>query len=589
MSGKRSRSKARARAGKKKTPSSESSAPEAADASRPDGWLNMPRRTDRAATALCAVIALATGSLWVLASADFDIWPLAYLAIIPSLWLIERAPTTRRALLYGWLAGFSCNALGFSWITELMTRHADMPWILGLLALLLLAGYQALVFLLFAAAVRGVRRRSAEILGRPLLMVLVAPLAMVTFEMLVPFIFPWYLAISQAWVTPVIQIAEFTGPVGVTFAVVAVGAGLYDLAVESSPRRRMWAACGIVGLLALVLSFGYIRLAQIDDRRARAAHLSVGLVQSNIALDSSHRRSADELLGDLQRVSAELERDGAELLVWPESSYPYGIARSDAADAPLDHPARVRRDFQAPLIFGALTVDMSAQAQSPEHSQGPPPAHNSAIMLAPDDGFVGRYDKIYRLMFGEYIPGVETFPFIRDLLPDAANHLSAGDEVTTFPFAHQGRSYQLGPIICYEDILPHIGRELAELHPHLLVNITNDTWFGDTSEPWQHLALSVFRAVELRTDLVRAVNTGVSAHIDAAGRVRARSYVIDPVVDPRPASGLLADVALVEGGHGVYARIGDVFGYLCVAVTLGLWLVWPWLWRRRRSPENQSA
>lgn len=589
MSGKRSKRKNRGRGGRGPARRPRTADGPPAGVSEPASrWRDLPARTDRAATLVCIAVAALSGSMWVLSSADFDIWPLAWIAMVPLLWLIERAPSRRRAWFYGWLAGLACNAFGFYWITELMTRHAAMPWILGLAALLLLAGYQALVFMLFAAAVRGVRRHSREILGRPLPMVLLAPLAIVAFEILVPFIFPWYLAISQARVPPVIQIAELTGPVGISFVIVAISGGLYDALFESERRRRLMCAGGAAGLLAAVLVFGYVRLHQLDEERAQAPHLTVGLVQSNIPLDPNHQRAPSELLAELQRVSTDLERAGADLLVWPESSYPYAIARSDRGDGGLDNDARIRRGFAAPLIFGALTIDIDPRASARSASRNRPPPYNSAIMLGGDDSFIGRYDKIYRLMFGEYIPGVETFPFIRDLLPEAANHLAAGGEVTTFPLVHEGVSYRLGPIICYEDILPHIGRALADKRPHLLVNITNDTWFGDTSEPWQHLALSVFRAVELRTELVRSVNTGVSAHVDAGGRVRAQSYVIDPVADPRAPSGLLVEVALIEGGDTFYARVGDLFGYLCVAAVAGLWLVWPWLWRRRQRRAGSA-
>jgi apolipoprotein N-acyltransferase len=137
-------------------------------------------------------------------------------------------------------------------------------------------------------------------------------------------------------------------------------------------------------------------------------------------------------------------------------------------------------------------------------------------------------------------------------------------------------------MICYEDILTDFNRELASHHPHLLVNLTNDAWFGDTSEPWEHMALSVYRAVEMRTDLVRAVNTGVSAFIDASGRVYHKTYAVDPHITPRAVDGIVDDVRLMEGGHTLYAAIGDLFGYLCVAAMLFLWQVLPRLDARRR-------
>lgn len=536
-------------------------------------WRDLPARGSRAAVIACVLVAVVSGAMWVLASADFDIWPLAYVAMVPGLWLIERAPTRRRALLYGWISGLSVNALGFYWITELLTRHADLPWVLGVLALLLLSAYQALVFLLFAAAVRGVRQWSAARRGRPLPMVVIAPLAMVTFELLVPFIFPWYLAVSQAWVAPVIQIAELTGPLGVTFVLMAVNGALADLLLaEKGPRDARWSVVAAAALVAVVLGFGLWRMRAMDEIRAQAPALRVGLVQSNIPLDPEHQRPPDELLADLQEVSAELERAGAGLLVWPESSYPYGLARSMRADFPAEEDARIRRGFSVPLVLGAITFDV----EEPDR-----PPYNSALMLDASGAVTGLYDKIHLLIFGEYIPGVETFPFIRDLLPSAAGHLSRGHRLTSFPFAYRGAEYRLAPIICYEDILTGIGRDVAAHEPHLLVNITNDTWFGDTAEPWQHLALSVFRTVELRTEMVRAVNTGVSAHIDAAGRVRMTSYVVDPARSTVGATGHLAEVALIEGGDTFYARFGDVFGYACALALVFVWLVWPAILRRR--------
>ena len=160
-------------------------------------------------------------------------------------------------------------------------------------------------------------------------------------------------------------------------------------------------------------------------------------------------------------------------------------------------------------------------------------------------------------------------------MPRSAGHFARGQDIVTFPFEHEDETYRLGPMICYEDILPAFGRKLAALRPHLLVNITNDAWFGDTSEPWEHLALSVFRSVELRTDLVRAVNTGVSAFVDATGRVYAKTYAVDPVKTPIGADKLLAEAALLEGGGTFYARHGNLFAYLCLVLTLLLWLVWP--------------
>jgi apolipoprotein N-acyltransferase len=522
------------------------------------------RHRGRVLVALAAV----SGAMWFLSGADWDIWPMAWVGIVPVLAAIEAAPTVRRAVVLGWLSGLVANVGGFYWVTGMLVRFGHLPRPLAILGLLLLCGYQAVVFGFFAAAVRHIRQRSAAHFGAPLPMALLAPLAMVAFEMLVPFLFPWYLAITQAWVVPVIQIVELTGPVGVTAMLMAVGGGLYDLAASSpsaSWQRRYLPIAGASGFVGLALVFGVVRMGQIDERRAAAPAVDVGVVQGNIPFDQKGLKRQDLAAGQLQglqTVSAELEADGADLILWSESSYPYVIERSRKQDFPETSRRRIRGDFQAPLVIGAVTV--------PDDPEEFP--YNSAVYVDRDGTFAGRFDKIFLLMFGEYIPFRD---IIGGLVPKSAGHFERGKEIVTFPFTHQGVTYRLGPMICYEDIIPQFGRKVSALHPHLIVNLTNDAWYGDTSEPWEHLALSVFRAVEARSDLVRAVNTGVSAFIDANGRVMSRSYAVDPHETPTPMTGHMDKMTLMEGGHTFYARFGDVFGWTLTLATMLLWIGWP--------------
>jgi apolipoprotein N-acyltransferase len=131
-----------------------------------------------------------------------------------------------------------------------------------------------------------------------------------------------------------------------------------------------------------------------------------------------------------------------------------------------------------------------------------------------------------------------------------------------------GKLWRLGPVICYEDILQGYLREVGKLHPDLLVNLTIDSWYGAVSEPWEHLALSVFASVELRVSLVRAVNSGVSALIDPNGRVLKKTYANDPYRQPRAADGMVVSAPGVSGGHTVFVAVGNLFAYLCLAATL---------------------
>lgn len=534
-----------------------------------------PTKEERKAHWQSIALAILSGCLWFLACADFDIWPFAYFAMVPAFWVVERAPTRRKALFYGWIAGVVANAGGFYWITSLLERFGHLPMIVAILGLLLLAAYQAVVFWFFFMVLRSIRNRTKALTGTPLPMVLLAPIIMVSFEYLVPFMFPWFLAITQAWVIPVIQIAEYTGPLGVSAFLMLVNGAIYDI-LTTSPKQRKISGGIAVATAAFVVIFGYVRMAQVDSMRQDAPTLKIGVVQGNIPFDEKGSKRKDLAAGqlrDLQAMSAKLESEGAEFLMWTESSYPYPIPRDQTEDFDPKYRARIRRGFTLPLMLGALTFE--------KNSEEPP--YNSALMLESDGSFSARFDKIFLLMFGEYIPLVETFPSLKDILPKNASHFSRGTQIETFPLHHKGEDYRLGPMICYEDILPDFGRKLAVNHPHLLVNITNDSWFGDTSEPWEHMALSVYRAVEMRTDMVRAVNTGVSAFIDAKGYVYSKTYALDPKITPKPVDGLLAEVRLMEGGHTFFARFGNVFAYLCLFGTLFFLLIW------HRLPRNQRS
>lgn len=517
-------------------------------------------------------LALLSGVLWFLGCPDFDLWPLSWVAMVPALYAAERASTTRQAFFYAWLAGAVGNGGGFYWITNLLVRFGHLPWAAALVGFVLLCAYHALVFGAFGAVTRVVRQRT----GLPA--ALVAPLAMVTFELALPVIFPFYVAICQAWQAHVIQVADLAGPLGVTALLLMVNGAVYDLLTER--RRRIRSSLVAAGVMLTALGYGHFRIRQVERARAAAPQIDIGLVQPNVPFDQKgveRAEMAPRQLDDLQEQSRRLSERGADLIIWPETSYPFTLPRTLTHDFREGNPFRIRVGFDTPLVVGAVTRDRSAGGQRFPY--------NSVIMVDREGNFTGRFDKTFLLVFGEYTPGREIFPWITRLMPDTAGHYAAGSEIVTLPFrTPDGREWRLGPMICYEDILAGFGRELAARHPHLLVNVTNDTWFGETSEPWEHLALSVFRAVEMRTDLVRAVNTGVSAFVDAAGRVYARTYAVDPALHPRAADSIMARAALIEGGHTVYAKVGNLFAYLCAAATAVL-LVLPRL-RRRRAEAN---
>lgn len=512
------------------------------------------------------LLSILSGTLLFLACADFDIWPLCWIGLVPLLWVLlddDGQPRTRSPFFYGMVAGMFANGGGFYWIVGLLQRFGHLPWIAAAPLFLLLIAYQALTFGLFAVIVCRLRMH----LG--VKVTWLAPIVWVACELCVPYVFPWYLSITQAWVPTVIQIADITGPLGVSFLLVLSNGALFDVlhAIgRAKPGRRLRAFLGTpllaVGTIVLCLAYGTVRIHQVDEARQHAEKLRVGVVQANVGIHEKFVPGLREQQHALHlSLSQQLTSQGAELILWPESSYPYAMARPVNSDFPVGDRRRVQNGFQTPIVFGALTVDRKGISDYD--------MFNTAIMLDQEGKAVGTFDKNFLLIFGEYLPFAHELDFLRRAIPEISN-FSRGTETTTFPIDVRGKRYSLGPMICYEDIIPAFGRRLfADKNPpNLMVNITNDAWFGATSEPYEHLALAVFRAVEHRVELVRAVNTGVSAYIDAAGRVYQKGPSVDPQLQPdaKPVT-LLADMALLPPG-GLFQRLGETFGFLCLATVL---------------------
>jgi apolipoprotein N-acyltransferase len=505
---------------------------------------------------LKAGISALAGTLLFLSCADFDIWPFAWIGVAPLL-LVALHPSTKKPAVYGFITGLFANGGGFYWIVPFLERFGHLPLIAAIPIFLLLVSYQAITFSVFAWAVRRLDDRFA--VGVTFL----APVVYVACEVVVPYVFPWYLAITQAWVRPVIQIADLTGPLGVSFLLVLINGAIYDAyaAWRGGRRLPMPRLAVAVGILAATLGYGLVRIDQVTHARAAAPKLKIGVVQANIGIHEKWNPSmARGQLAVHQQVAHDLEQKGAELIVWPESSYPFYFGRDQSHDWPENDPRRAQRGFSTPLLFGTLTADTRS-----------PYPFNSALLLDRDGDVRGTFDKNILMVFGEYIPYYEQLKFIKQWIPETSNW-GRGTDVSVFPLQTAKGLVRLGPMICYEDIFPSFARRLIKREPNILINITNDAWFGRTSEPYEHLALAVYRSVESRLDLVRAVNTGVSAYVDATGRVYDKSPSVDPdeTPDAKPV-GLVDEVAVMQPFH-VYATLGEWFGGLCLlaAVVLGL-------------------
>jgi apolipoprotein N-acyltransferase len=193
---------------------------------------------------------------------------------------------------------------------------------------------------------------------------------------------------------------------------------------------------------------------------------------------------------------------------------------------------------------------------------------NSAFLVRPDGQLAGRYDKHHLVPFGEYVPLGEFFPFLDTLVAQVGNFRSG----TKGEVLHSG-AHHLGVLICYEGIFPALARAAAKNRAGLLVNITNDAWYGVSSAPYQHFSMAVMRAVETRRGLVRAANTGISGFIHPTGRIDGTTGLLQDAVATRALP--------VMDKITIYTRIGDLFAQICVAGTLIPGIIRFFQWRRK--------
>lgn len=519
------------------------------------------------------------GSLLLFAAQPPLGWSLlAWVAPWPWLWLAKsELPRGRWTWIQIWLAGVVYWLLAIHWIR---LAH-DATWA----GWLLLASYLGVYLPVFVAAVRvGVRR-----LGLPLWAI--APPAWVGVEWLQARLLGGFLmgALGHTqihWLS-LAQISDLGGAYSVSFLVMLVAACLLEMAFAGAhePYRTSLLRAAVAALLAATallasVQYGRTRLAELtpaDDAPRRR----VALIQGNFRAVWNSTESRDaEVMESYLRMSraavAEASSEGysLDLVVWPESMFRAGLFTHEpgyqwpeSAQYTLEEVAdfgpQELRGFVAaintPILVG---IDRQHGLAADGLAADDPRAYkfyNSAVAVDRSGQLLGTYDKTHLVMFGEYVPGGKWWPGIYNFFPIGG--LDAGDRAVAFEI--EGVRYM--PTICYETVIPHVvRRQVADLaaggqRPDVLVNVTNDSWFDDSSELEMHLTCSRWRAIECRTPLVVAANGGLSAHIDRCGRLMS-------VTKPMTEDVLIADVA-TGASESSYLRYGDWFAIACLIGT----------------------
>jgi apolipoprotein N-acyltransferase len=268
----------------------------------------------------------------------------------------------------------------------------------------------------------------------------------------------------------------------------------------------------------------------------------VGLIQANIPQEEKWNPSlGPSILEKYLRMSREAAAQGAEFLVWPESSTPFLFEQDPAGAQSI---RALARETKTHILFGSDQLDPSGDGRF----------YNAAFLVRPDGTTGEVYRKIHLVPFGEYVPFKQVL-FFANALVEGVSDFSPGDQMVTLQLGDR----QASTAICYEVVYPDLIRGFVLAGSELLTTITNDAWYGHSSAPHQHFEQAALRAIEQGRYLVRAANTGISGIVDPYGRVTARSEIFEPAM-------IVGDVDYIDT-LTFYARTGDLFAYLCVLLT----------------------
>jgi apolipoprotein N-acyltransferase len=565
--------------------------------------------------ALSLPLALPVGSLRELDPAG-RLEALAWVALVPAILAVRSAPSWRAAFRRGLVAGLAFFYAAIWWVSHAMTSFGGLPLWLSLVALTLLVAYMAAHW----AAAFAISWKLRDALGWPAwthLPVVWAALELTRNYLLTGF--PWAdLGYTQVRTLPVAQLAALGGVYAIAALVVLVNAAVAEgVAAWREERRLPRRALAVAGTaLVLVVAHGALRLRQVRARMDAAPAITVGIVQPNVdqSVKNRMRDHAEWILSRLVPLTVDADRAGADLVAWPEATYPFYLPSSPSSLGTAQ--SGLPRLSRAHLLLGAVTLEtVRGAGGEPVRRVG-----NVSFLLTPGLDVIGKYQKHHLVPFGEYVPLAKYLRFLHQIVPSFApatpgsdlevlefTPRAAGETATATPTSaatatatsgaaagqpphprdpapgrgerDQGSTsipVRLAPMICFDAIFPEINIAYArmEREPEILVNATNDAWYGYSSGPYQFLSIVRMRAIEAGKAVIRPAYAGVSAVILPTGEVAPGALEVGPVdpdiaPDPQEPPRLLLSRVPRLRGLTPYTRVGDLFAYACAAFTVG--------------------
>ena len=456
-----------------------------------------------------------------------------------------RGVSARRGFTLGLIAGFVHFAGTVYWTGATVSTFGGLPVVVAALVAGLLALYMAL-YVAITCAIGGTLIRHFGYRG-----LLLFPPAWVAAEYLRGIVlggFPWIpLGNTMVTLLPIAQLASVLGVYGLSLFVAFLNAGFAAAAMAATGRSRAIAAGTTLAAIALLSVWGGVRLS--GNALTTGAPIKIGLIQGNIAqTDKWNPARAGMILDRYLQLTRQASDNGAEFIMWPESSTPFYFEEDPAGNAVRS----LARTLGKPILLG-----------SDEFEDSEPPRHyNAAFILDTHGATAAVYRKIHLVPFGEYVPFQRVLFFVGPLV-EAVSAFARGTRVTMMPV----EGHMVSTAICYEVTYPALAREAVRNGSEMLTTVTNDAWYGDSSAAYQHFEMAAMRAIEQGRYLARAANTGISGIVDPYGRILVRTNLFETVA-------VVGEARFVQA-RTIYARIGDIVAYASMlAVLLGFGLVY---------------
>ena len=497
------------------------------------------------------ILSASSGLLLILIFPLFNQEFLAWFALVPLFFAIQNQ-TMGTAAVRGFVAGMIFYFFSLNWVTNTLVNYGNIPTSLSYILLGLLAGYLSFYVALFCVLTVKLSR------GNPVYFFMLAPLLWTSLEYFrsthTTFGFSWMgLGYSQFQTLTIIQPAEITGFYGISTLIVIVNAALHFLLnawISSSSSSDDWkVSTGVIGITTLTLglwvAWGGWALERTRSQIDSSPNIRIGLAQGNIEQhlkwNKLYQRATMEFYKELTLKAATKK---PELIVWPEAATPFYYSLDPIGTKYVQDLARAAG---VPLLFGSPYKEIV---------DGKLLDYNRAFLISAQGETIDVYDKIHLVPFGEFVPFRKALFFVEKMVKIIGD-FGLGKRSTVFELNNS----RFGVSICYEIIFPDLVRQPVKNGAEYLVNITNDAWFGKSAASYQHISMAALRAVENRTPIIRAANTGISGIIDATGKLRNTTQLFTREF-------VVGEITPNKGPRTFYSQFGDVFSYLCLFLTV---------------------